>query len=128
MANMNDKTAFQIGVDAVSKIAHPRRHSQVVGEAISTSRCFLDEFSSRISRAQALADAESKKALTKLLDDIRFSDPVSAEEAHQEECDLIAIADGFLRTIENGETVAEQDVDRARALLKARNGISKSAK
>lgn len=128
MANSNDKTAFQIGADAVSKIVHPRRHSQAVNEAIVTGRNFLDEFKAMVSRAYALADVDSQKALEGLMDDIKYSDPVSVAEAAYDEEELLSIAEQLITAIDDGSGIQEELVTRLRSLLRVRNNTCKSAK
>ena len=128
MANKNEKTVFQLGTDAVSKMAHPRKHSQAVDEGISAGRSFLDEFKLTIERAEVFFSGESKKELSTLLEDIRFSDPVSVEEAAEDEQALTTIAKEILATAESGDDISSQSIDEARRLLAARNVKCKQGK
>ena len=128
MSNRNDKTAFQLGADAISKIAHPRKHSQAVDNRLSGEQSFISELMSKIKRASVFADETTAKELDSLLEDIRFSDPVSVEESLEDERHLISMADGFLAAIEKDENVTTGSIDRARKLLSARNAICKQSK
>lgn len=128
MGNKNDKTAFQIGAEAVSKIAHPRVHSQTVQANLDESTTFLAEFKAKVSRAAMLADGESERRLAPLLEDIRFSDPVSVTDARMDETALLAMADEFIGAVESGRDIPDESVTRTRRLLAVRNDMCKRSK
>lgn len=128
MSSMNDKTAFQIGAEAFSKIAHPRVHSQTVQANLDESTTFLAEFKARVSRAAMLANDESNRRLVPLLEDIRFSDPVSTADAFADESALLAIADEFIGAIEDGRDIPEESITRSRRLLAVRNDLCRQSK
>ena len=128
MSSKNDKTAFQIGAEAVSKIAHPRVHSQTVQANLDESTTFLAEFKAKVSRAAMLANDESNRRLDPLLEDIRFSDPVSTAGAFADESALLAIADEFIGAIEDGRDIPEESITRSRRLLAVRNDLCRQSK
>lgn len=128
MANKNDKSAFQLGTDALSKIAHPRKHAQTVNGNIASDRLFLDELRSITERAEALCGGESKEALSSLLDDIRFSDPISTPQAAADELEILAIVEDLLSDVENGSNPSLQSIEKAQKLLSSRNAICKQNK
>ena len=128
MANMNGKTAFQIGLDSVSKIAHPRKHSQEVDASMQDRVDFLASFKAKISRAAILANKESSADLATLLDEIRYSDPVGTEETQSDEVALLSIADELVQAAESGEPLLEAQIARAKRLLAARNETCKRTK
>ena len=123
MSSKNGKTAFQIGAEAVSKIAHPRVHSQTVQANLDESTTFLAEFKAKVSRAAMLANDESNRRL-----DIRFSDPVSTAGAFADESALLAIADEFIGAIEDGRDIPEESITRSRRLLAVRNDLCRQSK
>ena len=128
MSNKNDKTVFQLGAEAVSKITHPRVHSKTVQANIADSTTFLAEFKAKVSRAAMLADDETKRRLAPLLEDVRFSDPVGVVDAQADETVLLSIADEFIGAIEAGQIISEESITRSRRLLAARNDLCKQSK
>ena len=128
MVKKNDKTAFQLGTDSLSKIVHPRKHSQTVDASIEANREFLDEFKSIVERAKTLSDGEQQTRLSLLLDEIRLSDPISVEEASGDEEALITLATDLLAAVENDDEIPLKSIEKARKLLAARNTTCKMAK
>ena len=128
MANMNDKTAFQLGIDALSKISHPRKHSEAVETKRVEAASFLAKFRERINRASAFADEEGRQALNKLLEDIRFSDPLSVPEASEDEDLLLEISEEILINVERGDVLSSNEISRIRQLLSVRNSTCRQSK
>ena len=128
MSNQNDRTAFQLGADALSKIIHPRRHSKAVEGTIADNRAFLQAFKTKIERAATMSGGESKAALSSLLDDAKFSDPISVAETEEDESMLISLADDFLSQAEKGEVITAESIDRAKKILSIRNKTCKRSK
>ena len=128
MADMNDKTAFQLGADSLSKIIHPRNHSQAVDERINDNRNFLETFRSKIERAAALSGESSRDFFSALLQEIKFSDPISVVEVVEDEKHLLTLAEELLFAVENDEKVSEESIEKTRKLLLVRNKACKQAK
>ena len=128
MADKNDKTAFQLGTDSASKIAHPRRHSAAVNQTIEERRSFKDTFEAKIARAAALSGDEARPLLYRLLEAIRFSDPIGVDATLQDEETLQSIADSFLVSIENGDSISSGAIEKAVRLLAIRNDACKRSK
>ena len=128
MSNKNDKTAFQLGMDAVSKIAHPRKHAQGVEANLEANQGFLGAFSAAIERASLLGSQSSADSLKPLLDEIRYSDPVSTEASSRDESILLELAKEVLDMVINNLDIPEDVVDRMRKLLAARNNVCKGSK
>lgn len=128
MPNKNDKTVFQLGAEAVSKIVHPRVHSQTIQADIDDSSRFLVEFKAKVSRAAMFADGEMKRCLAPLLEDIRYSDPVGVVDTKVDESALLSIADELIGAIEAGDDISEELITKSRRILAARNDLCKQSK
>lgn len=128
MSNKNDKTAFQLGMDAISKIAHPRKHAQGVEANLKANQSFLDAFSSLIEQASLLGNQSFAEILRPLLEEIRYSDPVSTHANEGDEAVLLELAEETLRAVESGSEVSSETVERMRKLLTARNSVCKRNK
>lgn len=128
MTNKSAKTVFQLGADALSKIARPRKHSQAVDEEKKGGRAFLDELEAIVERTEALSSNETRAALSALSDDIRFSNPVSALESAADEKALLDLANGMLAAVEAGDEIPDESIEKARRLLAARNAACKQSK
>ena len=128
MADINAKTAFQLGADSLSRIIHPRKHSQAVDERINGNCSFLEAFNSKIERAAVLSEEDSQDVFSALLQEIKFSDPISVAEAVEDEKRLLVLADELLLAVENGEAVTDELIEKARKLLLIRNKTCKQAK
>lgn len=128
MSTSNDKTVFKTGLEAISKIAHPFKHVEEVDQAIEVSQSFLSGFESMISNAAALTDAESKQRLDKLLEAIKFSDPISVREAEQSESILLKMASEASEATKKGTPIPIDSISSMMRLLDTRNHICKKNK
>ena len=116
----NSKTAFQIGTESLGKMVHPRVHTQRVNAESKSKLKFLELFMATIESACIALGDKNSAALNKLLDEARFSDPVSTEEAAGIEDELIELGNKINQASAMGDA-SEDLIERARKLLAVRN-------
>lgn len=123
----NSKTAFQIGAEALGKMVHPRAHTQRVNTESTSKLKFLELFTATIESACISLGDKNSAALNKLLDEARFSDPISTEETANIEAELIELGNKINQASATGDA-PEDLIERARKLLAVRNRICLNSK
>lgn len=117
----NSKTIFQLGLDSLGKIAHPRKHSADVDSKNRESQQFLKAFITSLETSAALLGEKAPEELTLLIDESKYSDPVSSEATKDIESKIAALAQDIATFEANSDTTIEDLAGQARKLLAVRN-------
>lgn len=116
----DSKTAFQLGTESLGKILHPRKHTEKINADINGSRAFLETFNLSLGRSIVYLGDSASSELLSLVDEARFSDPISCEACSDSEALLEDVASQIESAAENGICDSEL-VSKARKYLAVRN-------
>lgn len=128
MSMSKDRTAFQIGLDSVGKIAHPRDYVKEVSSSLSEAKSFLQSFKSVVNQIIPKLSGRSKIEFETLSELIRFSDPVSVTQSAEIEQQIINSTEDFLANISGPEEDLLERIEELKGLLVVRNQICKESK
>ena len=116
----DSKTAFQLGTESLGKILHPRKHTDKVDSNIKSTRAFLETLNLSLGRSIVYLGDSASSELLSLVDEARFSDPISCEACSDSEALLENVASQIESAAENGICDNEL-VSKARKYLAVRN-------
>lgn len=120
MANGGSRTTFQLGGDAIRKAAHPRKHTANVDASLNESRAFYDAFLAQLTKARIASGDNLPLDYLSLLDEAKFSDPLSNSNTKETERKLLKLADQIYEQALSS-SIEEEHVAKARSLLAIRN-------
>lgn len=123
----DSKTAFQLGAESLGKAFHPRRHTGSVGRNIDDARAFLDAFNLSLARSAVLLGAAASEEFAGLVDEARFSDPMSNDACRDTESVLEDLATK-IETAAAAGTCDDELVSKAHKYLSVRNKICQQGK
>ena len=124
----NDRTAFQIGLDSISKIAHPKEHVGSIDGSLKDKTSFASELKEILSEALIYAQPLESDALQVLIGNVRFSDPISVPKSEEIERIILESAKRLAATIKDGGAFSDEDIANIDKSLTVRNDICKGAK
>lgn len=116
----NSKTAFQLGIESLGTIVHPWKHTETTDLNLANECSFLGRFKNALEYSAALLGDSASSELTALVDEAKYSDPVSNEECSAIEAALEGLASEIASGAENG-ACNDELIIKARKSLAARN-------
>lgn len=116
----NSNTAFQLGVDALGKTLHPRKHTQAVNDKIKNSCIFHERFISSLTRIEILLGDDASEELHTLISEAKSSDPMSNDATTTSEETLTELVLQIESFADNGEC-RDDLITKARKHLAIRN-------
>ena len=118
----SSKTVFQLGADSLGAILHPRQHVRTVSSERTNRTTFLKEMSSVLEHISLFTNDKDTDEISKLLNEIEYSDPTSNEGTEELEQSLRSLLREMSSRAESGQPL-EALPEKAMTLLAARNEI-----
>ena len=118
--------AAAIGIIITDNI---RDHVEAIDEQTQTVTKNVRYFRTNLSGlADRITDSEIRKALEKLEDELRYSDPVSSEATKEIEGEIEERIDGLKGKMDGEKTEILQDITEISYLVRERNRVCKASK
>ncbi|MDO4437505.1 MAG: hypothetical protein Q4B77_06125 [Coriobacteriaceae bacterium] len=123
----NEKTVFQIGIDALRTMIHPRKHGQRVDSMVEKTKEPIASARLSINRSLALLGDNNDPLLTSLADTLRFSDPRGTPETVEIERRILNLCHEIEGDAASG-SISSELIGRTERQLHIRNLICKESK